>query len=454
MSSQSQPQFIDVPTLLVEARFRDRPLASRLLRAGDRRGFFVGGARGADAPIDIAYLSASDGAPANDNHLLVEPSGAGFLVNLSPAMRAGLEGTPTHLRIPCGEVVFDISAAAAPPAVPRPWVSARGKDLAPYAIGVVVVISILLAIIQMVPSDPRSLSLDDIGRTVRLSDYRITPPIVPEPPPAKGGALAGGAGHAAAGAEGELGDKHARPANTRRQQKGPSPQSAARYDAKYVVDNSMLSILANSPSAPLAEILADKAALGPNASDVLAHLTGTDVAMNAFGTGLGMRGTGEHGGGTGERMIGSGSGGLRTIGTCTNGERCTGAGLRYARGGGDFDGRRKARVPEVVPGETILRGALDKEIVRRIVRRHLNEVRYCYEQSLVRRPSLSGRVVASFTIAGTGLVMSSVLQSSTLGEPAAESCIVNAIRRWDFPKPQGGGLVIVSYPFQLSPAGG
>src|SRR5262245_30202918 len=122
MSSSSQPQFIDVPALLVEARFRGRPLASHLLRADARRGFYVGGARGADAPIDVAFLPelASSPSPANDNHLLVEPSGAGFLVNLSPAMRAQLESSPTGLHIPCGEVVFDISAAAPPPAVPRP----------------------------------------------------------------------------------------------------------------------------------------------------------------------------------------------------------------------------------------------------------------------------------------------------------------------------------------------
>jgi hypothetical protein len=35
-----------------------------------------------------------------------------------------------------------------------------------------------------------------------------------------------------------------------------------------------------------------------------------------------------------------------------------------------------------------------------------------------------------------------------------ESCIVAATRRWAFPQPRGGGLVTVSYPFQLAPAGG
>jgi hypothetical protein len=30
------------------------------------------------------------------------------------------------------------------------------------------------------------------------------------------------------------------------------------------------------------------------------------------------------------------------------------------------------------------------------------------------------------------------------------SCIASAVRRWQFPKPPGGGTVIVTYPFVLA----
>ena len=40
-----------------------------------------------------------------------------------------------------------------------------------------------------------------------------------------------------------------------------------------------------------------------------------------------------------------------------------------------------------------------------------------------------------------------------LGVASVESCMVEAVRRWEFPQPAGGGLVSVSYPFQLAPAG-
>ena len=101
-----------------------------------------------------------------------------------------------------------------------------------------------------------------------------------------------------------------------------------------------------------------------------------------------------------------------------------------------------------------VRGTLDKEIIRRIVRRNLNQVRYCYQEALVRHPALEGRLVTQFTIAPTGRVLAAMVQSSTLKEISVESCVVNAIKRWEFPEPSGGGLAIVSYPFTFSPAGG
>ena len=108
----------------------------------------------------------------------------------------------------------------------------------------------------------------------------------------------------------------------------------------------------------------------------------------------------------------------------------------------------------MIPGVASVRGSLDKEIVRRIVRVHLNEVRYCYEQELPRHPDLAGRLVVQFAIAGNGQVITSVVQSSTIPNPRVGSCVTQAVRRWAFPKPEGGGLVLVSYPFQLQPAGG
>jgi TonB family protein len=81
-------------------------------------------------------------------------------------------------------------------------------------------------------------------------------------------------------------------------------------------------------------------------------------------------------------------------------------------------------------------------------------VKFCYEKELAKKPDLYGRVMVQFTIAGTGAVVASVVQNSTMNNPEVEQCIAGALRRWEFPKPQGGGVVIVSYPFVLKASGG
>ena len=65
-----------------------------------------------------------------------------------------------------------------------------------------------------------------------------------------------------------------------------------------------------------------------------------------------------------------------------------------------------------------------------------------------RDASLAGRVVVKLSIGGMGNVTTSFIESSTLKVPQTDKCIADAVRRWEFPKPNGG-LVIVSYPFVL-----
>lgn len=117
---------------------------------------------------------------------------------------------------------------------------------------------------------------------------------------------------------------------------------------------------------------------------------------------------------------------------------------------GDPDAGQISRAPLIRPGEADVRGSLSKEVIRRVIRRHYNEVRYCYEQELVRDPELAGRVAVRFIISPTGAVQMSAVQTSTLSNPRVEQCIQSAVRRWTFPQPEGGGIVMVTYPFVLS----
>ncbi|MCH9682988.1 MAG: AgmX/PglI C-terminal domain-containing protein [Deltaproteobacteria bacterium] len=127
-----------------------------------------------------------------------------------------------------------------------------------------------------------------------------------------------------------------------------------------------------------------------------------------------------------------------------------GGGGASATGGAGFGGRGK-RVPRVRQAKATVKGSLDKDIIRRIVRSHINEVRHCYNQGLAKDPSLEGRVSIPFTIVPTGKVVTSVVGTTTLGDKNVANCVAKAVKRWKFPRPPGGGNAIVSYPFVLSP---
>jgi hypothetical protein len=307
----------------------------------------------------------------------------------------------------------------------------------------------LLVMIRAVPSDGHALSLDDVGRNVRFDVARYMPPVAePLVIAARGPASGGGGAAAAAGPAGAAGDPKAPRRDTRRATKGPAANQDARAAERYVHESTMLAVLDGVRTGPVADVFAATPALGSAAETVLGHLVGTTIA-DAYGVnGLGPIGTGAGGGDTGKGTIGGGRG----LGTIGLGHGPNGVGIDDRAG--MRLGARQPRMPEVIPSRAEVRGGLDKEIVRRIVRQHLNEVRFCYDEALARTPTLAGRVVVQFTIAGTGKVLASVLQSSTLGSAAVESCIVGATRRWLYPAPLGGGLVSVSYPFQLAPAGG
>ena len=102
------------------------------------------------------------------------------------------------------------------------------------------------------------------------------------------------------------------------------------------------------------------------------------------------------------------------------------------------------------PGTAKPKGPKDKDVVAKVVREHMPEVKTCYERELPERPELKGRVVVKFTIGTDGKVIASALEQSTLGVPRAENCIVQAIKGWDFPRPADGEAE-VSYPFVFAP---
>ena len=92
-------------------------------------------------------------------------------------------------------------------------------------------------------------------------------------------------------------------------------------------------------------------------------------------------------------------------------------------------------------------GSLDKEVIRAVIRAHLVEVRECYDAIGRTQPSARGRSAIKFGISPSGAVQTSCLVATDLGAPAVDACVLERALNWRFPAPDGGGWVIVTYPF-------
>ncbi len=165
--------------------------------------------------------------------------------------------------------------------------------------------------------------------------------------------------------------------------------------------------------------------------------------IGANGTQFGSGGLGARGGGLGGGGTAEGLGGLGTKGI---GSGASG----YGSGGGNFGAKGEGGIGGV-GGDPIIVGSLDRSLIDEVVKRHMNQIRYCYQRELTKNPALGGKIVIKFTIAKDGTVSSASAKTTTMNNSAVETCIVGRFLRMQFPEPKGGGIVIVSYPFIFSP---
>ncbi|MFH1438592.1 MAG: TonB family protein [Pseudomonadota bacterium] len=317
---------------------------------------------------------------------------------------------------------------------------------------------LLLFLVFFFPPDSRTLSLDQLSESNRYVKFLLQPQeIIPEEElpewmqkKDKADDKEGGKGKRHKGEEGQMGDPKNKKTDNMYGIKGPQdnpdPHMARDQKEDIAKGAGILSVLQQNLNMPTSPFGRDTA-LGTDAENALGALMGNQIGPNFGFGGLGLRGTGRGGGGTGEGTIGLGN--LGTIGHGGGG----GSGVGYGRGAGGLGGRGGGKVPTIRPGTAEVKGSLSKEVIRRVIRQHLNEIRFCYEQQLAVKPDLSGRVAIQFIISPTGAVQMSKVASSTLGNTTVEQCVAKAVRRWTFPSPEGGGVVIVTYPFVLQPAG-
>ncbi len=172
-------------------------------------------------------------------------------------------------------------------------------------------------------------------------------------------------------------------------------------------------------------------------------MSGIGGLIGSKGTQMGAGGLGARGGGLGGGGTADGLGGLGTKG---RGSGSSG----YGAGGGQFGSKGEGGIG-TVGGDPIILGALDKALIDAVIKRNMAAIRYCYQKELAKNPALGGKIQEKFVIAKDGTVSSATTGTSTMNNPAVESCINGRFQKFQFPEPKGGGIVIVKYPFIFSP---
>jgi len=122
--------------------------------------------------------------------------------------------------------------------------------------------------------------------------------------------------------------------------------------------------------------------------------------------------------------------------------------------GGGGDGKTVTSIgnPFNVSGSGVSHRLRSQGEIDRVIRQHLEGIRFLYERYLRANPSLQGRVTLRFTIAAEGAVTGCELVSSTMGNAEFQSEMIKRIRLWRFPNIEASsGSVSVVYPFTFLP---
>jgi hypothetical protein len=98
---------------------------------------------------------------------------------------------------------------------------------------------------------------------------------------------------------------------------------------------------------------------------------------------------------------------------------------------------------------------VDKAALRKAIQAHAPEIGKCYQAALDRDPRLAGKVLLKWVIAAGGTAENvQVADGTTLEDHALHECMKARVASWKFPRPVGGGVATVTYPWILRPQPG
>ena len=99
---------------------------------------------------------------------------------------------------------------------------------------------------------------------------------------------------------------------------------------------------------------------------------------------------------------------------------------------------------------TKILGAVDPELIRKLLREYIPHFRHCYQKELKTNPKLNGIFDLDFQITSKGRgARLKILNSKTAFTSKGLNCLTRVINRIQFPRPRGGGTVDVVQPLNF-----
>jgi hypothetical protein len=212
-------------------------------------------------------------------------------------------------------------------------------------------------------------------------------------------------------------------------------------DGEKISRMGLLVALGNGTT-PLGTLDTTRHGLGDDLEDAIGNMDGKDPGPSGGFGGLDVKGTGPGCEGcTGSDSL------IRTDVRRSDVSRRAVPETRYSR-------PTEGDLPEITHGKLEMTGSLSEEIIRSTIRSYRRQIRYCYEQTLIRHPDLTGKITVHFIINSKGLVRyAEGVSTPGLQGTNLKYCVLTKVRTWKFPKPRGGGEVEVYYPFLFAPSG-
>ncbi len=394
-------------------------------------------------------LVLPDAAGIGEKYQLFSPSGDGYTVHLTPAMKGRMrhdaeETTVEAVRkkkgnevrvdghdwgvIDLGPIGIFFQFVGESERLPRKpiWLSMETAALGALLTALVLHLGGLIASFLMWEEEPRYEDLTTAERLVQFLAEKPPPEIKEEEQEEKDEDV----GKKAGGEEGKFGQEDKKDESKVPKRDGQMVDKIKDIGVHKVLTSNLVG------TGPLKNVFSDKSSFDSKLNAAMSGVADGDLVIGHGAGGMGLRGTGEGGGGEGFGRI-HGMGRIDTGG---------GRGTKASLGG---KAKAKATARTSV-GAGSIAGFCKEADIQRVVNARRSGISYCYEKELARNPELGGKVTLNWRIGLDGKVMKVIVESSTLGNKDVEGCMIRNVERWTFPKPEGG-MCQIKYPFVFNP---